>query len=465
MKKIICFALCFCLLCVTACKKNSNKKQISNCELIIEYFDDKISGRVNYEYIMPKQNLNKIIFNLYPRVFEGYEGCFNIKEVIINQNLCKWEYKGEKEQFLDIVLPESVKNKVKADIAIEFECSLKECNQRLGIAKEVINLAFFYPIPCIFENGEYLLQPYVGIGDPFCCEFYNFDIYLTLPSTFTVASGASTKSIEILGSKSTYFLTLKNATNFACSLSENFHIVSKKWGNKRVNYYYCFDNTPEKTLDLIINALDYFNKKIGDYAYENFSIVVSDYMLNGMEYSAFGVIKSGLNEQNFLRTLVHEIAHQWFGSALSVNQYQSAYFNEGLAEYLTTFYLADIKEEDFNKRIRYSKTLLKSFITEQYKNDKNYKPVLKKTLNEFSSQKEYQILIYEKGFLLFNHLNGKVGGNLIKYLSAFYKNNLFKVINEDDFIRVFKGKSKKIKEEFNKIVFCIDNDFVALNLN
>ena len=461
MKKIICLSLIFSLVFAVGCKKSLVKKLISNCEIIVEYLDGAIKGSVEYEYFLPSREIKKVIFNLYPNAFKEYDGCFTIKKVSVDKNDVEWQYIGETSQFLSIELPKRADSAEKVKIFIEFECILKECKQRLGIAGDVVNIAYFYPIPCVFNNGEYLMQPYVDIGDPFCLDFYNFDITFTLPSVFTIASGVTVKGIDILGEKTTYFCNLKNATNFACSLSEKYHVVSKKWGDKRVNYYFTQDEAAESKLELIINALDYFNEKIGNYAYDNFSIATSDYLLNGMEYSAFCVIKNGLNNTNFENAVVHEIAHQWIGQAVCFNEYESGYFDEGLTEFLTALYLADSKKEGLEKRINYAKILFNTFVSEQCKKDKNYKSVIKKGLNEFCDEMEYQILAYEKGFLFFNHLNDKLNGELIKYLTAFYKKHIFERVNEDDFINVFKSKRKSVKAEFDKIVFFGDNYFVA----
>ena len=231
--------------------------------------------------------------------------------------------------------------------------------------------------------------------------------------------------------------------------------------HQNLNYYYVKDEAPEKKLDLIINTLEYFNKKIGNYAFDNFSVATSDYLLNGMEYSAFCVIKNALNDANFENALVHEIIHQWFGQGVSFNEYESGYFDEGLTEFLTALYFADTKNESLQKRINYSKTLFNAFVEEEYKSDRNYKSIMKKGLNEFSSEKEYQILCYQKGFLFFNYLNDKLNGELVKYLSKFYKKQFFKCVDESDFITTFNLNKKVVKTEFDKIVFYGSNDFVA----
>ena len=85
---------------------------------------------------------------------------------------------------------------------------------------------------------------------------------------------------------------------------------------------------------------------------------------------------------------------------------------------------------------------------------------MKRELNKFESSNEYIYIAYEKSFLFFNNLNKSTNDNLIKYLAKFYKNNIFKLTDENDFYLVFGSKQKMVKEQFNKIVFNGYNYFV-----
>ena len=133
-----------------------------------------------------------------------------------------------------------------------------------------------------------------------------------------------------------------------------------------------------------------------------------------MEYSGFCVVKSNLNKENFENALVHEIAHQWFPCVVSINEYNSGYFDEGIVE-----------NKDFLKRVSYAKSLFQVFTSEQLKTTPNYISVMKRGLNEFLSESEYDIVAYEKGFLLFHHLNNLTSNKLLKVLERYYKKNVF----------------------------------------
>ena len=205
MKKIIFTVLIICLFFTSGCSEQKLKSKTHNCELVIDYSNGVIIGSVKYLYYLPANNLKSVVFNLYPNSFEGYEENYKINGVSVEKSDCKWEYAGDKNEFLVISIPENKKSGEAVDIFIEFECSLIQSDQKLGITNEVVNLAFFYPIVCAFENENYLMQSYLTFGNPFCFEFCNYDIYLTIPSVYTFSSGATVKSVEVLGDKTTYF--------------------------------------------------------------------------------------------------------------------------------------------------------------------------------------------------------------------------------------------------------------------
>ena len=86
MKKIICLSLIFSLVFAVGCKKSSLKKQISNCEIIVEYLDGAIKGSVEYEYFLPSREIKKVIFNLILTCFnnknQDKNGCFYKKNSV-----------------------------------------------------------------------------------------------------------------------------------------------------------------------------------------------------------------------------------------------------------------------------------------------------------------------------------------------------------------------------------------------
>jgi aminopeptidase N len=87
--------------------------------------------------------------------------------------------------------------------------------------------------------------------------------------------------------------------------------------------------------------LDFFEQHIGGFAYEKLANVQSKTRYGGMEnasaifYSEDAVDGKRSNERLF----AHEIAHQWFGDAVSESDWPHVWLSEGFATYLTDVYL------------------------------------------------------------------------------------------------------------------------------
>jgi hypothetical protein len=83
-----------------------------------------------------------------------------------------------------------------------------------------------------------------------------------------------------------------------------------------------FDRTKE--------MLNFFSERFGPYPFEAFGGVVSYEMIGGaLETQTIPVYSRYVGEQ----TVVHEVAHMWFGDCVGVEQWKDMWLNEGFAVY------------------------------------------------------------------------------------------------------------------------------------
>ena len=91
MKKIICaFATLTFVITLLGCNKN-NEKVINECKIVVELSENIIKGSVNYGYDITSKE-GRVLFNIYPNCFVGYENAFNINNIYVDNEKSDWRY-------------------------------------------------------------------------------------------------------------------------------------------------------------------------------------------------------------------------------------------------------------------------------------------------------------------------------------------------------------------------------------
>ena len=449
MKKIFVFLLVFSLIsavfCVSGCKKD--EEQLATCAILdVKLQNQVLSGSVLYNC---NNGSEYSLFHLYPNgiFLNAPILTLTVTQVFIDDQKSNFEL-VEEGCYLKVQNPKNQKN---FKIIIYFETLLKEDNGRLGIANGIFNCAFFYPIPCVLQNGEYQITRYTKWGDPIYQPFLDMEVSLTLPSVYVVACGFNSSGVQLFEEETTYYYSEKKVKSFAFSASESFSVTSKKWGNKRVNCYFIDELDGENTVDFIISALNFYTQRVGESPRENFSVAVSDYSSGGMEYSAFCVVKNSKDKSNFLYALAHELAHQWFAHGVGNNEFAHGYFDEGLCEYLTAKFLSEYYGKNYyGLYIGYAASALSGYKAACTRLNIEFNGKLARDLSSFKNSEEYVVIAYRKSLLLFNEIEKEVGEKKIfEALSKFYSKYKYKNASMEQFINCFSTKRAKIKKIVN----------------
>jgi aminopeptidase N len=149
-------------------------------------------------------------------------------------------------------------------------------------------------------------------------------------------------------------------------------------------------------------AFEYFSDWIGPYSYEKLAHVEAAGISGGME-SASAIMYGEKGVTGGRAPVVHEVAHQWWGNAVTESDWDEVWLSEGFATYF-----AHLFTEQFSGR--------DAFVTEM----KNDVPVILKTQGEnpgarivhrnlADMSKVLNLLVYKKGGWTLHMLRGIVG--------------------------------------------------------
>ena len=87
---------------------------------------------------------------------------------------------------------------------------------------------------------------------------------------------------------------------------------------------------PARYMDLITNALRHYEARVGAYPWSTYTAVVLPGFDGGIEFPTHVMHGSG----STTRSIVHEVAHQWFYGLIGNDQGRDPWIDEGLASYL-----------------------------------------------------------------------------------------------------------------------------------
>jgi aminopeptidase N len=106
-------------------------------------------------------------------------------------------------------------------------------------------------------------------------------------------------------------------------------------------------------------VLEFYSNYVGPYAYEKLANIQTPSVHGGMETSSaifYGEdLVTGKRDERIRNVVIHEIAHQWFGNAVTETTWDDAWLSEGFATFFTLLFI----ENEYGKE-EYKKGIIKS---------------------------------------------------------------------------------------------------------
>ncbi len=190
--------------------------------------------------------------------------------------------------------------------------------------------------------------------------------------------------------------------------------------------------------DFTIAAFTFFDSLLGDYPFKNEKIGIIQSPYSGMEHqTCLGIGNHWREENDYMwgntkqgwnRVIIHELAHEWFGNAVTASDMSDTWLHEGFATYLELLFV-----ERILGRSRYDGLIL------GYTNTKFYNVSLVGERNKHTNMlNQPNSFIYYRGAVVLHKIRTKLNDDTLffKILRDFYQQNKYKTVLTEDFIEL-----------------------------
>ena len=182
---------------------------------------------------------------------------------------------------------------------------------------------------------------------------------VTAPEAFDViANGTLVESASLLNGSKRWHWSESTPIPVHCMVigATQFAIVraGEDEGVELSYYLYPSDrDSGVKQFGRVEQMLDFYSDVVGQYPYDKLAIVESSTRFGGMENaSAIFLDEKRIDGGESLEGLVaHEIAHQWFGDAVSQREWHDLWLSEGFATYFGALFFERANGSDSMRRL------------------------------------------------------------------------------------------------------------------
>ncbi len=461
----VCAVLCA-VLCACNPKTPASAPDNSPCYDISAVYDAQshtLSVSQEILYTAPDA-LDEVVLHVYANAFAKNNDAIEILSAQINRQNVDFEIYGSDKTLMK--LPCDLTQGDTCTLSFKYKVTIPQSDTRLGITEHGdANLTCFYPVIAKYD-GAWREDCYAAWGDPFFCDASSFYVRVTADENLTVAaSGRTVETVlkDVDGQpKKTVEIEAENVRDFGMAIG-GFKTVSDtlKLGDYSVAVNYCYydDAAPSETLQRAKQSLEVFSQAFGDYPHSTFTVVQSNLgNAGGMEYGSFVLVSPSSSREEYLDTVTHETAHQWWYNAVGSDQINSAWLDEGLTEFCTYyFHYLTGNRSAYNEAMASLSRSYSSFSA--LKNTVGFDGTMNRPLSSYLTEGEYVAVTYLKGALLFDALRSLVGDKKFQgAMRQYYADNIYGVATQTDLIEAFKSQGYDI----SSIVIGWVNDTVLM---
>jgi hypothetical protein len=409
-------------------------------------------------------DLSELYFRLYPNSAEYAEGTLQVADARVDgQHAFTTIARGD--TLLTVSLGSSLAAGAWVEVSLEFVTTLPtDPLQSYGMFKydsdtNTYSLAHWLPLLAGWDEVYgWNTGPVSENGDPVYTEAAVFEVELTADADLIFVTSGSALGRSVDRDRATTTYATGPSRDFVMTASTDFLVESRTVGETTVNSYYWpgSEAAGVGAAESGANSIALFNDLIGDYPFEEFDIVEVDIGngAGGVEFPGLVYIGSSFYDPagyaasipGFLEfVVVHEVLHQWFYNVVGNNQYQHAFLDESLSNYLSTVFFADqygpeAANEQANLQLRLG------YFNKLFQDGDQ---VVNQPTDDFPTGNDYGVIVYGKGALAFMELRREIGTDpFFAALAQYYEDFAFDIAQPDDLLAAFEEASGQELDDF-----------------
>ncbi|MFC5467400.1 M1 family metallopeptidase [Cohnella suwonensis] len=353
-------------------------------------------------------------------------------------------------------LPEPVKPGATVTLRMAYTVKLPDVFARMGKAGDFVMAGQWFPKVAVYETagtrgktGEgWNLHQYHGNSE-FYSDFGIYSVRIEVPETYVVAAtGFQTKPAVVNAGRKTLQFYADDVHDFAWSASPNFEYVEDSFSSPgvpgvRIKLYLdpLHKDLKDRYMHAAKSALAKLGQWYGEYPYSTLSVVIPPADANGAAGMEYPTLVTGASAQaassgyDLERTLVHEIAHQYWYGLVASNEFEEAWLDEGFTSYTEDKLMSSIYGVLPNLAVE------SSYLTDpQPLNQYSWR---------FSSSDGYAENVYMRAKLVLSALERQVGDKTMnKIMRTYFQKYKFRHPSSEDFQKVVESVTKTKWNDF-----------------
>ena len=330
----------------------------------------------------------------------------------------------------------------------------------------------WYPAPAVYDDQGWHPIPFIDQRNLYT-EFGNFDVEITLPSSYIVASsgtlqtqaekdalykrahknkdGMSSAVPNVDGEVKTLRYTVKNAHHFAFFASKEYQTQLDSLtlpGGKRIDIYaFCHPKRQKIWANALSDAkqsISFFSQHIGEYPYEQYSMVDAvRFAGGGQTYTGVSVIAGRWPGFPLSHTITIATANLWFNESVGADGMAYPWLTEGVSSYYYRRYWQENKPP-FHHRIPLVEISNFRFLNHHTWDYVPYLYFIRKGREQTFGSPSYTIPTRHQEVLLFYYLEQYLGKPTFdSALQKFYKEFQFAKPDAEGFKKSIEAQTGK----------------------